>query len=253
MMPQTAVDGVYVSEMPKTAKAGLEKEKAALLVVIGGLSDGRKVVLSVVPGHRESAESWVGDAADGTGVLRDLLDRGMGSPKLVIGDGHLGIWGALRNVYCRFGIIRPEAVPLRGTVLEPQDTQRLGQAPPQASPDAVGSCCSARFPTRRPRRRLNACGHTSSTGAVSVAIGMPLLLPSAVPSSASRSGTSPTWSGTGIGWWPSTAVCGAVFGAVFGIPKRDITDGSPGSTGRTSGPPTRWSHPLPLPSAASPT
>ena len=79
------VDGIYV-------KAGLEKEKAALLVAIGGLSDGRKIVLSVVPGHRESTESW-------SGFLRDLRARGMGSPKLVIGDGHLGIWGALRNIY----------------------------------------------------------------------------------------------------------------------------------------------------------
>ncbi len=79
------VDGVYV-------KAGLEREKAALLVVVAGLSDRRKVVLAVVPGQRESTESW----AD---VLRDLRSRGMNCPKLVIGDGHLGIWGALRNVY----------------------------------------------------------------------------------------------------------------------------------------------------------
>lgn len=79
------VDGVYV-------KAGLEKEKAALLVVVGGLSDGSKVILALVPGHRESTESW-------SEVLRDLRERGLGSPKLVIGDGHLGIWGALRNVY----------------------------------------------------------------------------------------------------------------------------------------------------------
>lgn len=79
------VDGVYV-------KAGLEKEKAALLVAIGGLSDGRKVVLSVAPGHRESTEGW-------SGFLRDLRDRGVDSPKLIVGDGNLGIWGALRNVY----------------------------------------------------------------------------------------------------------------------------------------------------------
>ena len=79
------VDGVYV-------KAGLEKEKAALLVVIGGLSDGQKVVLAVGPGYRESTESW-------SGVLRDLKARGMNCPRLVIGDGHLGIWGALSNVY----------------------------------------------------------------------------------------------------------------------------------------------------------
>ena len=79
------VDGVYV-------KAGLEREKAAILVVIGALSDGTKTVLSVVPGYRESTESW-------SDMLRDLRDRGMNCPKLVVGDGHLGIWGALRNVY----------------------------------------------------------------------------------------------------------------------------------------------------------
>jgi len=79
------VDGIYV-------KAGLEKERAALLVVIAGLVDGRKVVVAVTPGHRESIESW-------SEVLRDLRDRGMNPPKLVIGDGNLGIWGALRNVW----------------------------------------------------------------------------------------------------------------------------------------------------------
>jgi len=79
------VDGVYV-------KAGLEKEKAALLVVIGGLLDGRKVVLAVDPGYRESTESW-------SEVLRDLKERGMNCPCLVVGDGNLGIWGALANIY----------------------------------------------------------------------------------------------------------------------------------------------------------
>lgn len=79
------VDGIYV-------KAGLEKEKAALLVAIGGLSDGQKVVLSLEPGYRESTESW-------SQVLRDLKQRGMNCPKLVVGDGHLGIWSALSNVY----------------------------------------------------------------------------------------------------------------------------------------------------------
>jgi putative transposase len=79
------VDGIYV-------KAGLEKEKAALLVAVGALRDGRKVVLAVEAGHRESIESW-------SAILRDLKRRGMNAPRLVIGDGHLGIWGALSNVY----------------------------------------------------------------------------------------------------------------------------------------------------------
>jgi transposase-like protein len=79
------VDGVYV-------KAGLEKQKAALLVIVGGLPDGRKVILAVEPGYRESTESW-------SGVLRDLKERGLDCPRLVVGDGNLGIWGALSNVY----------------------------------------------------------------------------------------------------------------------------------------------------------
>jgi putative transposase len=79
------VDGIYV-------KAGLEKEKAALLVVVGGLLDGRKVILAVEPGYRESTESW-------SGVLRDLKERGLNCTHLVVGDGNLGIWGALSNVY----------------------------------------------------------------------------------------------------------------------------------------------------------
>ena len=79
------VDGIYV-------KAGLEKEKAALLVVLGALRDGSKVVLAVESGHRESTESW-------SAVLRNLKRRGLPAPQLVVGDGNLGIWGALANVY----------------------------------------------------------------------------------------------------------------------------------------------------------
>src|ERR1039458_4052018 len=79
------VDGIYV-------KAGLEKDKSALLVVIGGLSNGQKVILAVEPGHRESSEGL-------STLRRDLKNRGMNSPRMVAGDGNLGIWGALSNVY----------------------------------------------------------------------------------------------------------------------------------------------------------
>lgn len=74
-------DGLYV-------KAGLEKTKAALLVVIGALTDGRKVVLAVESGQRESKESW-------GAVLRDLRSRGLKPWRCTIADGHLGIWAAL--------------------------------------------------------------------------------------------------------------------------------------------------------------
>lgn len=82
-------DGIYV-------KAGLEKEKAALLVVVAALADGRKVILAVQCGHRESTESWAA-------LLRDLKRRGMNSPRLVVADGHLGLWGALAQVYPEAG------------------------------------------------------------------------------------------------------------------------------------------------------
>jgi putative transposase len=77
-------DGLYV-------KAGLEDTKAALLVIIGALKDGRKVVLAVESGQRESTEAWAR-------VLRDLRDRGLRAWKATVADGHLGIWGALREV-----------------------------------------------------------------------------------------------------------------------------------------------------------
>lgn len=78
-------DGIYV-------KAGLEKEKAALLVVIAAMRDGRKEVLAIEPGFRESTESW-------TEVFRDLSKRGIADPKLVVGDGNSSIWGAVANVW----------------------------------------------------------------------------------------------------------------------------------------------------------
>jgi len=82
-------DGVYV-------KAGLEKDKAAILVVLAGLSDGRKVVLTLKAGHRESEHSW-------SMLLRDLKDRGLRCPRVVVADGHLGIWSGLAQVYPEAG------------------------------------------------------------------------------------------------------------------------------------------------------
>lgn len=74
-------DGLYV-------KAGLEDTTAALLVLIGALTDGRKVVLAVESGQRESKESW-------GAVLRDRLARGLKPWRGTSADGHLGIWAAL--------------------------------------------------------------------------------------------------------------------------------------------------------------
>lgn len=78
-------DGIYV-------KAGIGKEKAALLVVIGVNREGEKRYLAMEAGYRESKESW-------TGVLRQLKGRGLKQVRLFIGDGNLGLWAAVGEIY----------------------------------------------------------------------------------------------------------------------------------------------------------
>ncbi len=80
------VDGVHVS-----VRLG-EDDRLCLLVVIGVREDGVKELLAVEDGYRESTDSWAQ-------VLRDLRDRGLTEPKLVTGDGALGAWAALRDVF----------------------------------------------------------------------------------------------------------------------------------------------------------
>ena len=73
-------------------RAGLEKDKAALLVIIGALTNGKKVFLACESGYRESKESW-------SGVLRNLMACGLKLGRLTIADGHLGIWSALGEIH----------------------------------------------------------------------------------------------------------------------------------------------------------
>jgi len=82
-------DGIYV-------KAGLGKEKTALLVVIGAMQDGSKRVLAVEVGYRESKDSWAA-------VLRQLKQRGLTTVRLIVGDGHLGLWAAVAEVFPEAG------------------------------------------------------------------------------------------------------------------------------------------------------
>jgi putative transposase len=79
------VDGIHV-------KVRLEQEKLCLLVMIGVRADGRKELVALTDGYRESTESW----AD---LLRDCRRRGMTAPVLAVGDGALGFWKAVREVF----------------------------------------------------------------------------------------------------------------------------------------------------------
>ncbi len=80
------LDGVHVS-----VRLG-EDDRLCLLVVIGVREDGVKELLAVEDGFRESTDSWAQ-------VLRDLRERGLNEPRLVTGDGALGAWAALRDVF----------------------------------------------------------------------------------------------------------------------------------------------------------
>ena len=79
-------DGVYFR--PRMAE-----EKQCVLVLIGADEWGRKEVLGLTDGYRESTQSW-------RELLLDLKRRGLAqAPELAIGDGALGFWAALREVF----------------------------------------------------------------------------------------------------------------------------------------------------------
>jgi putative transposase len=83
------VDGIHL-------KVRLEQDKVCLLVMIGVRADGRKELIALAGGFRESADSW----AD---LLRDCKRRGMRAPVLAVGDGALGFWKAVRDVFPETG------------------------------------------------------------------------------------------------------------------------------------------------------
>jgi transposase-like protein len=84
------VDYVYLWADGIHVNIRLEEAKLCLLVMIGVRADGRKELVALADGYRESTESW----AD---LLRDCRRRGMRAPVLAAGDGALGFWGALRK------------------------------------------------------------------------------------------------------------------------------------------------------------
>ncbi len=79
------VDGIHL-------KVRLAQDKVCLLVMIGVRADGTKELIALDDGHRESSESW----AD---LLRSAKRRGMAAPVLAVGDGALGFWAAVREVF----------------------------------------------------------------------------------------------------------------------------------------------------------
>jgi transposase-like protein len=80
------VDGIYFN-------IRLEEDRQCILVVMGATESGKKELIAIHDGFRESEQSW-------TELLLDLKARGLeAGPQLAVGDGALGFWKALRKVY----------------------------------------------------------------------------------------------------------------------------------------------------------
>ncbi|MFJ5213453.1 IS256 family transposase [Streptomyces sp. NPDC088354] len=88
----STTDYVYVWADGVHLRIRLEETKAAVLVMIGVRADGTKELVAVTDGYRESSEAWAG-------LLRDCARRGMRAPVLAVGDGALGFWKALGEVF----------------------------------------------------------------------------------------------------------------------------------------------------------
>jgi transposase-like protein len=86
------VDYVYCWADGVHFNVRLEEARLCCLVIVGVRADGTKELVAIADGYRESTESW----AD---LLRDCKRRGMRAPVVMVGDGALGMWSALRDVF----------------------------------------------------------------------------------------------------------------------------------------------------------
>jgi putative transposase len=82
---------VWVDGIHTRVRLG-QDDRLCCLVMIGARLEGKKELIALQDGYRESTESWAE-------FLRDLKKRGMRSPVLAVGDGALGFWAALRDVF----------------------------------------------------------------------------------------------------------------------------------------------------------
>ena len=114
----SGVDYVYLWADGIHVNIRLEEHKLCLLVMIGVRADGRKELIALADGYRESAESW----AD---LLRDCARRGMRAPVLAVGRRRAGLLERAAR-----GVPRGQGGPL----LVPQDRQRPGRAAEVGAP-----------------------------------------------------------------------------------------------------------------------
>lgn len=129
---------VYVWADGLHAKVRLEDDaikKRCILVLVGAIADGKKELIAVLDGYRESEQSW-------SELLLSLTQRGFSeSPKISVGDGALGFWAALRKVF-------PDTVEKRRWVHKTANV--LNKMPKSLQPKAKGNFGK---PKREPMQR----------------------------------------------------------------------------------------------------
>jgi len=86
------VDYVYCWADGVHFNVRLEEDRLCCLVIVGVRADGTKELVAIEDGYRESTDSWAA-------LLRDCKRRGMAAPAVMVGDGALGMWAALRDVF----------------------------------------------------------------------------------------------------------------------------------------------------------
>ena len=147
----------------------LEEDRQCTLIIIGAHPDGTKALIAVEDGYRESAESR-------SAVLRDLSRRGMGAPAVAIGDGALGFWAAVRDVWPETRAqrdwvhrianvlnklakrLQPKAKAALKEIMNPP-TRDAGERRSRAS--TTSSPPSTRRPSRRSRVIRSTCSRSS--------------------------------------------------------------------------------------------
>jgi putative transposase len=125
----SATDYVYVWADGVHLRVRLEEAEAAVVVLMGVRADGTKELIAMSDGYRESSAAWAG-------LLRDCVRRGMRAPVPAVGDGALGFWNALSEVF-------PMTRYQRCWVPKPQLSGRAAEVRAVGAKCAIQEICNA--------------------------------------------------------------------------------------------------------------
>jgi transposase-like protein len=135
------VDGIHTK-----VRLGRD-ERLCCLVMVGARIDGKKELVALQDGYRESEESWAE-------LLRDLKKRGMRAPVLAVGDGALGFWKAVRDVFAETDHQRDWVHKTASALLNSSTVRRASlTSSAEISAPLNSSTESRALLTKRPRSR----------------------------------------------------------------------------------------------------